>query len=478
MHLASDDERDAEQRRIREDELAMSERRVLVVDDDEDVVMAVADLLAGDRMKCEVASSADAALAACRRAPFDAAVSDIRMPGMDGLELLGHMRRIQPSLPVVLMTALGSIDGAVDAVKRGAFQYLVKPFDGSELRRLVDDAVSAHRHHSPGMTTRVSASLATSELVGTSPEMGRLREKIERVAAASSPVLVVGETGTGKELVAHAIHKCSPRASRPFVTINAAAVPEALLESEMFGHVRGAFTGATQAHRGLFNEASGGTLFLDEIGDMPLGLQAKLLRVLQNGEVRAVGSGRFDSVDVRVIAATHRNLSELVKAGQFRDDLYYRLNVINILVPPLRARKSDIPQLATTFLARARDRAPHSRLRSLSDELLALLSSAHWAGNVRELQGTIERLAVLVTTEVAEPYHLSLVGAELIPATYEDMPGGERPTLKAGEHCSIDDLVRDHVDRVLAHTGGHKGRAAKILGVDLSTLYRWQQKWR
>ena len=477
MHLAGDDERDAEQRRIRQDELAMSERRVLVVDDDEDVVIAVADLLAGDRIRCEIASNAEAALAACRRAPFDAAVSDIRMPGMDGLELLGHMRRIQPSLPVVLMTALGSIDGAVDAVKRGAFQYLVKPFDGSELRRLVEDAVSAHRRHPPAVA-RVSASLATSELVGASPEMARLREKIERVAAACSPVLVVGETGTGKELVAHAIHKCSSRAGRPFVTINAAAVPEALLESEMFGHVRGAFTGATQAHRGLFNEASGGTLFLDEIGDMPLGLQAKLLRVLQSGEVRAVGSGRFDSVDVRVIAATHRNLQELVKAGQFRDDLYYRLNVINVAVPPLRARKSDIPQLATTFLARARERAPHSRLRSLSDELLTLLATAHWAGNVRELQGTIERLAVLVTTEVAEPSHLALVGAELVPATYEEIPGGERPSLEAGEHCSIDDLVRDHVDRVLAHTGGHKGRAAKILGVDLSTLYRWQQKWR
>jgi len=453
----------------------MKERRVLVVDDDEDVVLAVADLLGGDGIRCELASSGDAALAACSRSSFDVVVSDIRMPGMDGVELMTRVRRIHPLLPVVLITAQGSIDGAVEAVKRGAFQYLVKPFDGNELRRLIDDAVASHRrpHHHVAAS---SAALGTSELEGSSPAMTRLREKIELVAAASSPVLIVGETGTGKELVAHAIHRCGPRSSRPFVTINAAAVPEALLESEMFGHVRGAFTGATQTHRGLFNEASGGTLFLDEIGDMPLGLQAKLLRVLQSGEVRAVGSGRLESVDVRVVAATHRNLPELVKEGRFRDDLYYRLNVINLMVPPLRARRSDIPRLATTFVARARERAPNSRVSLLSDDLLALLSAGHWPGNVRELQGTIERLVVLAGAEVAEPHHLALVDADLVPSS--KVPRVDRATRSVGAHCTIDDLVRDHVERVLAFTDGQKARAAKILGVDLSTLYRWQQKWR
>ena len=453
----------------------MTERRVLVVDDDEDVVIAVADLLGGDGIRCELASSGDAALAACRRSTFDALVSDIRMPGMDGVELMTRVRRLDPSLPVVLITAQGSIGAAVEAVKRGAYQYLVKPFEGTELRRLIDDAVAQHRRPHPGAAS--SPSLGTSELVGSSPAMTRLREKIELVAAASSPVLVVGEPGTGKELVAHAIHRCSTRASRPFVTVNAAAVPEALLESEMFGHVRGAFTGATQTHRGLFTEASGGTLFLDEIGDMPLGLQAKLLRVLQSGEMRAVGSGRLESVDVRVIAATHRNIPELVKDGRFRDDLYYRLNVINVAVPPLRARKSDIPHLATTFVARARERAPQSRVSSLSDGLLALLAAGHWPGNVRELQGLIERLVVLAGAEVAEPHHLALVDADLVPAGDPSLLGGHgaRPP---GAHCTIDDLVREHVERVLAHTDGHKARAAKILGVDLSTLYRWQQKWR
>jgi two-component system response regulator HydG len=469
MHLAGSS-RDAKGAHAR----AVTERHVLVVDDDEEFVLAVADLLGGDGIRCELASSGDAALAACRQHSFDAVVSDIRMPGMDGVELMTRVRRLHPSLPVVLITAQGSIGAAVEAVKRGAFQYLLKPFDGNVLRRLVEDAVAQNRVPHPD--TPSSTALGMSELIGGSAAMTKLREKIELVAAATSPVLIVGETGTGKELVAHAIHRCSARAGRPFVTVNAAAVPDALLESEMFGHVRGAFTGATQTHRGLFSEASGGTLFLDEIGDMPLGLQAKLLRVLQSGELRAVGSERLESVDVRVIAATHRHLPDLVKEGGFRDDLYYRLNVINISVPPLRARRSDIPRLATTFVARARERAPQSRVTSLSDDLLVLLAAGHWPGNVRELQGMIERLVVLAGAEVAEPHHLARVDAEVVQAAEGASSAGH--LTGSGEHCSINDLVREHVERVLDHTDGHKARAAKILGVDLSTLYRWQQKWR
>jgi two-component system response regulator HydG len=471
MHLAGPS-RDANSANDR----TTTECRVLVVDDDEECVLAVADLLGGNGMRCELASSGDAALEACRQHSFDAVVSDIRMPGMDGVELMTRVRRLHPSLPVVLMTAQGSIGAAVEAVKRGAFQYLLKPFDGNVLRGLVDEAVAQNRAPHPDSPS--STALGMSELIGGSSAMTRLRDKIELVAAATSPVLIVGETGTGKELVAHAIHRCSARAGRPFVTVNAAAVPEALLESEMFGHVRGAFTGATQTHRGLFSEASGGTLFLDEIGDMPLGLQAKLLRVLQSGELRAVGSGRLDNVDVRVIAATHRHLPDLVAKGGFRDDLYYRLNVININVPPLRARRSDIARLATTFVARARERAPQSRVTSLSDDLLALLAAGRWPGNVRELQGTIERLVVLAGAEVVEPHHLALVDAELVQADEGLSSAGPVTTGPGHPHGSIDDLVREHVERVLAHTDGHKARAAKILGVDLSTMYRWQQKWR
>jgi two-component system response regulator HydG len=451
----------------------MTDRWVLIVDDDHEMALAVADILAGADTRCELATSGDSALAACRRCAFDVVVTDIRMPGMDGIELLTRLHQAQPTLPVILVTAEGSIGAAVEAAKHGAFQYLVKPVDGAELRGVVDDAVALHsRGHRAASETLLAS--GTSELVGTSPAMTKLREKIHLVAGASSPVLVMGETGTGKELVAHAIHRCSQRRDRPFVTVNAAAVPEALLESEMFGHVRGAFTGATHMHRGLFNEASGGTLFLDEIGDMPLGLQSKLLRVLQSGEVRSVGSERLERVDVRVIAATHRNLPELVRDGRFREDLYYRLDVISIKVPPLRERKSDIPRLATTFVLRARERAPHSRVSSLSADLLALLAAGNWPGNVRELQSTIERLVVLAGAEVAEPRHLELVDGEHPPPA--SRPQSDPSPI--GTECTIEDLVRGHVERVLAHTEGHKARAAKILGVDLSTLYRWQQKWR
>jgi two-component system response regulator HydG len=241
----------------------------------------------------------------------------------------------------------------------------------------------------------------------------------------------------------------------------------------MFGHVRGAFTGATQAHRGLLAEADGGTLLLDEIGDMPLGLQSKLLRVLQAGEIRAVGGDRIQRVDVRIVAATHRRLPDLVREGRFRDDLYYRLNVITIAVPPLRARMADIPELTQSFLARARDRAPQSPVRSISHELLELLSHGSWPGNVRELQSTIERLVVLALAEQLEPKHLAFVDDELLPPS--NGPTVER---RSEELCCIDDLVHRHVDAVLAHTEGNKAKAAKILGIDLSTLYRWQQKWQ
>jgi two-component system response regulator HydG len=452
----------------------MQDRFILVVDDDPEMARCIADALTADRCRCELAANGEAALAACRQYEFDAVVSDIRMAGMDGVELMTRLRRVQSDLPVILMTAEGSIAAAVEAVKRGAFQYITKPCDAGELRRIVEQAVTTRVRAERLPASRRTLPGGTEELIGDSPAMRELRARIELVGAASSPVLVVGETGTGKELVARAIHACSPRHSRPFVTVNAAAIPETLLESEMFGHVRGAFTGATQAHRGLLTEADGGTLLLDEIGDMPVGLQSKLLRVLQAGEIRAVGGDRIQRVDVRVIAATHRRLPDLVRDGRFRDDLYYRLNVITITVPPLRTRAADIPQLAESFLERAKERAPQSPVRSITPELLELLSHGSWPGNVRELQSTIERLVVLALAERLEPRHLALVDDELTPTT-NDAPLRERGP---EDLCCIDDLVHRHVDAVLAHTEGNKARAAKILGIDLSTLYRWQQKWQ
>jgi two-component system response regulator HydG len=464
----------------------MPERLILVVDDDPDMARCFADALTDDGSRCEIAVTADAALAACQRFKFDAVVSDVVMNGMNGVELMTRVRKMQSDIPVILVTAEGSIGAAVEAVKRGAFQYITKPCDAAELRRVVDQAVASRANHHRAATrgTFTSSSsgapgggpTGTEELTGSSDAMKELRARVLLVGAAASPVLVMGETGTGKELVARAIHACSPRSSRPFVTVNAAAIPEALLESEMFGHTRGAFTGATQAHRGMLVEADGGTLLLDEIGDMPFGLQSKLLRVLQTGEIRAVGGDRIQHVDVRVVAATHRKLPELVKQGRFREDLFYRLNVLSVSVPPLRARKADIPELAALFLARARERAPRSRVTSMSPELVRLLSEGSWPGNVRELESAIERLVVLSLTEVLEPRHLALVDDELVRR-----PSGPPARTAAGESpvlCGIDELVRRHVDAVLAHTDGNRARAAAILGINLSTLYRWQQKWR
>jgi two-component system response regulator HydG len=392
---------------------------------------------------------------------------------MDGIELLTRLKQVQPDLPVILVTADGSISAAVEAVKRGAMQYLTKPCEVGELRRAVMEAAASRNNVERPLRPKLSPA-RTEELIGTSAVMGKLRADIELLGPASSPVLVLGETGTGKEVVARALHACSPRHGKPFVTVNTSAIPEALLESEMFGHVRGAFTGATQSHRGMFVEADGGTLLLDEIGDMPQGLQAKLLRVVQSGELRAVGADRVTRVDVRIIAATHRRLTELVREGRFREDLYYRLNVVTIAVPPLRDRASDIPELAAAFLARAVAKQHTSFARRLRSDVIDLLLAHSWPGNIRELESTIERVVVLCRDEEVEPRHVAWIGADGAP------PSGastSAPVLD-DDLAPVDSVIRRHVDAVLAHTGGNKTRAAKILGVDLSTLYRWMNKWQ
>ena len=446
----------------------MDERRILVVDDDPDTAGAIADTLAVGNTQCEIAASGAAAIAACKQFDFDAVVTDMRMAGMDGLELLAHLKSAQPELPVILLTAEGSIAAAVEAVKRGAFQYLTKPCEPVELRGVVDQAVTAHAREKWPHGRPIGPNVR-EDIVGSSAAISELRSRIDLVAAAASPVLVLGETGTGKELVARAVHACSLRRTKPFVTVNVSAIPEALLESQMFGHVRGAFTGATQAHRGLFAEAHGGTLLLDEIGDMALALQAKLLRVLQDGTFRPVGGDREQHADVRIVAATHRKLPELVKASRFREDLYYRLNVVTVHVPPLRKRSEDIEELATWFLDRARTRAPGSPARSFSPELLEIFVEARWPGNVRELQSVVERLVVLARGPELTPVDLARADHKSDEV--------EEPEEAKDTDPGLDNLIRRHVERVLARAGGNKTRAAKLLGVDLSTLYRWQRKW-
>ncbi len=451
--------------------------RLLVVDDDPEMRDALGMFFAAQGHACELAASADAALGIVGRLNLDAIVCDVRMDGMSGLELLDRVKRTHPTLPVVVISGRGGIPDAVDAMKRGAFQYLAKPCDLAELGASVMGAIDAHRQQvgtgaADTESDRRSSPpptglLPNPELVGNGPAMRLLQASIDRVADSSAPVIITGETGVGKELVARAIHARGRRRGRPFVAVNTSAIPADLLESEMFGHLRGGFTGAVQSRRGLLVEADGGTLLLDEIGDMPLGLQAKLLRVLQFGEVRPVGADRGRQVDVRVIAATHRDLPALVRDGQFRQDLYFRLNVLPVFVPPLRDRSEDIPALAAHLLAEARQRAPLSPVRSIGPAALRAMTAARWPGNVRELASVVERAVVFGTDEGVVFQSLREAGDDASSAPPWSFEGRPPPTLR--------NLSRVYTEWVLTQTGGTTERAAQILGIDLSTLSRWQR---
>lgn len=443
--------------------------RLLIVEDDAEMREALGSLFSGEGHVCELAADATSALALVNLQTFDAVVSDIRMDGMDGLELLDRIKLGHPALPVVLVTAAGGVPQAVEAIKRGAFGYAVKPCDVGELRAMVASALDSRLH--PGEGARVAAaaveSVADMTRVGTGPAMRTLQTAIDFVARSSAPVLITGETGVGKELVARAIHARSARAPRPFVAVNTSAIPQELLEGEIFGHAKGGFTGAVQARKGLLTEADGGTLLLDEIGDMSFGLQAKLLRVLQFGDVRPVGSDRVHHVDVRVIASTHRDLPALIKEGRFRQDLYYRLDVLSVHVPPLRDRPEDIPELAAHFLAQACGRAPSSPVRSIGRDALRVLAERSWPGNVRELASSIERAVVFGVDEMIDCNRLS-------PAPLESPSWGW--PFPPQSPWTLQQLSRAYAEWALEHTGGDKQRAAEILGVDLSTLYRWRRK--
>jgi len=446
--------------------------RILIVDDDVEMRESLGLFFSEEGHECELAANAAAAMEVVDRVSLDAVICDMRMEGMSGLELLDQVKRTHSALPFVVITGMGQIQDAVEAVKHGALHYMTKPCDPDELRKVVAGAVESRRRSFDLARERTLSLLPPAnpggELVGEGPAMRSLQASIDAVAASSAPVVITGETGTGKELVARAIHARGDRRGRAFVAVNTAAVPADLLEAELFGHVRGAFSGAVQPRKGLLTEVNGGTLLLDEIGDMPVGLQAKLLRVLQFGEVRPVGSDRTHYVDVRIIASTHRDLPALVRDGRFREDLYFRLNVLPVLVPPLRERREDIPALVTQFLAEARARAPHSPVRAVGAGELRALTEAQWPGNVRELASVVERAVVfgkdewLVTRAPASVHDAAPAGTVSWPF------GGEDPwTLRR--------LSSVYTDWVLAQSGGDKARAASILGINLSTLYRWQR---
>jgi two-component system response regulator HydG len=437
--------------------------RLLIVEDDFELAMVLGAELAHAGYQCELASTADAALAQVDRIAFHAVIADWRMDGLSGVELLNALTNAQPKLPVIVMT--GSTESrAVEAMNGGAFHYLTKPFDVDELSGVIAQAIGDSQDEIAGR----SPAQKKNTLLALGASSRALLRRVERLASSEASVLISGETGSGKELVARAIHERSVRASAPFVAINVAAIPEALVESEIFGHARGAFSGATQARPGLVAQANHGTLLLDEIGEMPYALQAKLLRVLQSGEIRPVGGDQSTVVNVRFLAATHRDLRLLVKEGKFREDLYFRLHVLELLVPPLRERKSEIPALVAHFLRAARRRNPNAVVRSLSPEAMGALVRASWPGNVRELASFVERLVVMGDQAVVNESDLSGMG--FVPTNEGRACGAAE---RDEELSTIEVRNRAYVDLVLARTNDDKAAAARILGINLSTLYRW-----
>jgi two-component system response regulator HydG len=440
----------------------MNRARVLIAEDRVDVANGLRDVLVSDGYAVEIASNGDAAFERAARSAFDVVICSIHLGEMRNLHLVDQLNGLSPTPPVIVTADEATIGEATRAVERGAHQLVTVAAGPALLRGLVDEVTRGTTQP----TTQRPATLASSDLVSASPAMQALLDTVTLVAQSNAPVLIHGESGSGKERVARAIHAQSLRNRRAFVAVNAAAIPEQLLESEMFGHVRGAFTGATQSRRGVFDEADGGTVLLDEIGDMPLPLQAKLLRVLQFGEVRPVGSERVHHVDVRVIAATHRDLAELVRVGSFRDDLRYRLDVLKLDVPPLRRRREDIPLLVEHFLQRARARTPGSPVRAVDSAAMTALLEAPWPGNVRELESTIERLVVLGREEVISPRHLAPAGS---------VPAVEPWSVDRHRLMTLREMNQSYLAWVLGQTDGDKVRAARILDIDLSTLYRWQR---
>ncbi len=442
-------------------------RRVLVVDDDAAMREMLVSLLDEEGIETRSAGSAADALELAKQEDFTAVLSDIRMPGTDGMQMLGELREIRPDAPVVLMTAFGTIDSAVDAMREGAFDYITKPFKRGIVLAALRRAFGQRQLEEENRRLRraVDRTRSFGDLIGASSAMQDIFSMIRKITANRSNVLITGESGTGKEVVARTIHFTSVRKDGPFIPINCTAMPEGLLESELFGHVRGAFTGAHATKKGLFEEANGGTLFLDEIGDMAPGLQSKMLRVLQDQEIRPVGGTRSVRIDVRIVAATNRDLRDEIAQGRFRKDLFYRLNVIPIHIPPLRERPEDISLLAEHFIRKHSD----GRSVRISGEAMARLLRLPWEGNARELENAIER--ALVLCEGGEISTRDLPDCE---TESPDRPGFETSLLQLAtdRRMTLRELGDLYIEEILNLTKGNKVQAARILGINRRTLYR------
>jgi DNA-binding NtrC family response regulator len=440
--------------------------RVLIVDDDRDTCGFMTELLSQPGREVVSAHEADTALDLIRSQPFELIVSDINLNAQaTGLDLLREFKQRQPGGQVVLISGFGTLETAIEAVRAGAFDYVSKPFNITEVKETVDRAL-AQAALPDAAPAPLRSRHAPEGLLGRSAPMLEVYKQIARAADSSVPVLIQGESGTGKELVARAIHDHGRRASRPFVAVNCGAIVDTLLDSELFGHARGSFTGAVADRRGLFEQASNGTIFLDEIGETTPALQVKLLRVLEESEVRPVGAVRVVNVSARVVAATNVDLEKEVTAGRFRQDLFYRLSVIVIVVPPLRDRRSDIPLLISRFIEGACERA--GRRVDISPEAVEVMSAYAWPGNVRELENTVERLVLFSRASVIEagdlPAPLRARGPGLEEGLFTDLP-------------SLDELERRYLMHVLKAVDGNRSRAAAVMGVDRRTLYRMAERF-
>ncbi|MGA2975260.1 MAG: sigma-54 dependent transcriptional regulator [Spirochaetia bacterium] len=447
--------------------------RILVVDDDETIRGFLRDLLTANGHEVDLALDTRSAAEMLKGREYEVVITDLMLPDGDGLEVL-RIARSRPYEPeVLLITAYGTIDSAVEAVRGGAFDYLTKPIASQKLLLTVERAVErrALKTEVSNLRREVGERYAPQNLVAASPGMRRILELIDVVAATDSAILIQGESGTGKELVARSIHFRGARAGRPFIAINCAALPEALLESELFGYAKGAFTGAAAERKGLFEEANGGTLLLDEIGDMPPLLQGKLLRTLQEGEIRRVGSATVRRVDVRILASTNRNLADLIREAKFREDLFYRLNVIPLTIPPLRERREDIVPLCRHFLAfyaKKLGRQP----QSLAPEAMEMALGYHWPGNIRELENVMERAVTLSLSAV-----ISLAEFKVIFALGLAVASSVPPEPAAAPKATREEAERETIKSALEEADGNQTRAAQALGMGRNTLWRKMKKY-
>jgi two-component system, NtrC family, response regulator HydG len=466
----------------------MSRARVLIVDDEPDMVENCARILARAGYTCQTATDSRAALALLESAPPDLLLTDLKMPGMDGMELLRRARDLDPALPVIMITAFATIESAVAAIKEGAFDYLPKNFSVDQLSVAVERALRHRELHLENRNLReqLQQMLGLENIIGRSPAMAQVFELVRKAARSEANILVVGESGTGKELIARAIHANSPRAARAFVPVDCASLPEPLLESELFGHEKGAFTGAVRAKPGLMEVAHRGTLFLDEIGELPMPLQVKLLRALQERQIRRVGGTALIDVDVRVVSATNRDPREAVAKGRFREELFYRVNVIAIQLPPLRERGGDVPLLAHVFLKKY----GQERVKAIDGAAMAALEAYAWPGNVRELQNVVERACALadgatITRQDLPDHLLHPAQRRAEAASGAAVAGAAPPTLSPGTDLTLKDakerwmqvLEVSYLRELLERHEGNISAAAKAAGIDRKTYHRLINKY-